>query len=1039
MKNKLGIIICFCISLYINHINAQQSSWYKDAQAAYKRGQEFYSQQLYGKAKEEFELLLNAPSSVHNPEWEVLKQKAELGLGLAALQLQNPDAEKQLLTFIYKNEPSDIATQAKLGLGYFYFDKNNFDKALAFLGTVPNKGMSNEEIVKLRFRLAYSHFSKKEYKKAEPLFKQIKTVKGEYYEPANYYYGLSCFYENDYGAALESFKLIANDKKYQYNSVVPVYICQIYFLNKQYDEVIAYGEPLTKDAGIKDQAQIAQLVGQAYFEKGNFAAALPYLENYLDKTPKVSEEFLYQVAYTQYRTNNYSKAVKNFEQLNTLDSELGQNAIYNMADCYLKTNNKTSARLAFQKAAAMNYNQKVKSDAIINFAKLSYELGADAEAIQALQQIDSKSTYYEEAQNLLSEVFLNTRDYETALKSIRNIPNKSKQIKETHQKLAYFRAMQLFREKKNGEASRLLDESLQAGSHEETTALAYFWKGEIFYTDNQWDKAESEYKKHLQLANKLRQIPTNSSAAVSQYALGYIYLKKADYRQAGDWFEKTIKDVEDNHLNKTKDEYLLNQVYPDALLKAGDCFLYQNSYAKADRNYKKIIDNKYPNTDYALYQQSIILHLTNQPEAQRVQLDKIIKNYPTSLYADDALYAMGNNYMASRSYDLARQSYAKINQDYPSSEYADRSLLKQGIIAYSQGQNEQALRYYEAVFRNNPQSEEAKDAAGLMEEIYVSAGNPEGYFNFLSTVQGFSVNESARDSVMYRSAERKFKSNDWAAAADGFSKYLDRYPTGMNSLQARFYRAESLFELKRYADALKDYSFLSDQNNPNFAETVNLRAGRITYNIQATRNFAEAAKFYSRLEKYASTEANRYEAQLFGLRAAYFGNQPAQVPAAADKVIKNPRATQPDKADAHYFLAKIQQANKQNQAAKDNYKQNIMLSGDEAFAAEARYQIALMTYQERDLTKAQDMCFQTNKEIPNHPFWLVKSFILLSDIYAEQGNLFQAKATLESIVNNFKPSTAEEESLLQEAKTKLANVKKAEADKSKLDNNKKPR
>ena len=1039
MKNILLPTICFILGLFIQPTQAQQTAYYKDAQSFYKRGQEFYAQQLYGKAKDEWAQMLALVPTANVPEWRVLQQKAELGIGLAELQLANPDAERDLLTFIYRYEPADIASQAKLGLGNYYFEKDDFDKTLVYLGAVPNQGMNNADIVKLRFRIAYAHFAKKEYKKAEPLFKQIKTVKGDYYEPANYYYGLLCFYENDFGQALESFKLVAEDKKYQYNTVVPVYICQIYFQTQKYDEVISYGQPLTKDDKIKEQAQLAQLIGQAYFEKGNYAQALPYLEMYLEKSGKVSEEFLYQIAYTQYRTGNYDKAVKNFEQLNGLDSELGQNALYNMADCYLKTDNKTSARLAFQKSAAMNYSPKVKSDAIINFAKLSYEQGADAEAIQALQQIDNKSTYYDEAQNLLSEIFLNTRDYETALRSIRAIPNKSAQIKTTQQKLAYFRAMQLYKDKKTDESLKLLDESLQSGTHEETTALAHFWKGEIFYQNMAWDKSEAEYKKHAAIAPRLKQIPPNSSLGVAQYALGYISLKKGEVRQAGDYYEKAVEEIEKNHLNKTKDEYLINQVYPDALLKAGDCFLYQNSYAKADRNYKKIIDNKLPNTDYALYQQSIVLHLTNQPEAQRVQLDKLIKNYPSSLYADDALYAMGNNYMTSRSYDLARQSYAKINESYPNSDYADRSLLKQGIIAYSQGQNEQALRYYEAVFRNNPQSEEAKDAAGLMEEIYVAMGNPDGYFNFLGTIQGYSVNETARDSVMYRSAERKFKASEWAAAAEGFSKYLERYPTGLNSLQGRFYRAEALYELKRYEEALKDYNFLSEQNNPNFAETVNLRAGRISYNIAATRNFAEAAKYYARLEKYASTETNRYEAQLFGLRAAYFGNTWGQVAAAADKLIKNPRAVQSEKAEAHFYLAKTQQANKQNQLAKDNYKQNIALAGDEASAAEARYQIALMTYQERDLAKAQDMCFQTNKEIPNHPFWLVKSFVLLSDIYAEQGNLFQAKATLESIVNNFKPNSPAEEALLQEAKTKLVNVKKAEADKSKLDNNKKTR
>ncbi len=36
----------------------------------------------------------------------------------------------------------------------------------------------------------------------------------------------------------------------------------------------------------------------------------------------------------------------------------------------------------------------------------------------------------------------------------------------------------------------------------------------------------------------------------------------------------------------------------------------------------------------------------------------------------------------------------------------------------------------------------------------------------------------------------------------------------------------------------------------------------------------------------------------------------------------------------------------------------------------------------------------------NHPHWVAKSLILLSDIYLELGNLSQAKATLKSVIDH---------------------------------------
>jgi hypothetical protein len=66
--------------------------------------------------------------------------------------------------------------------------------------------------------------------------------------------------------------------------------------------------------------------------------------------------------------------------------------------------------------------------------------------------------------------------------------------------------------------------------------------------------------------------------------------------------------------------------------------------------------------------------------------------------------------------------------------------------------------------------------------------------------------------------------------------------------------------------------------------------------------------------------------------------------------------------------------------------------------------------------------------LSGHPYWLVKSFILLADVYAEQDNLFQAKATLQSIVDNYNGDQA----LIDEAKRKLQKVKDAERNNSKL-------
>ena len=63
----------------------------------------------------------------------------------------------------------------------------------------------------------------------------------------------------------------------------------------------------------------------------------------------------------------------------------------------------------------------------------------------------------------------------------------------------------------------------------------------------------------------------------------------------------------------------------------------------------------------------------------------------------------------------------------------------------------------------------------------------------------------------------------------------------------------------------------------------------------------------------------------------------------------------------------------------------------------------------------------------NNDYWIVKSYILLADIFIKQKDYFNAKATLTSVVKRTKNTE-----LKQEASKKLAEVKTLEKHHSKL-------
>ena len=66
------------------------------------------------------------------------------------------------------------------------------------------------------------------------------------YLDANYYYGFLAFRDKQYNEALQSFKIVENEKDYA--TVVPYYIAQIYYIQGKKDEALKYAEAKIKQA-----------------------------------------------------------------------------------------------------------------------------------------------------------------------------------------------------------------------------------------------------------------------------------------------------------------------------------------------------------------------------------------------------------------------------------------------------------------------------------------------------------------------------------------------------------------------------------------------------------------------------------------------------------------------------------------------------------------------------------------------------------------------------------------------------------------------
>ena len=84
---------------------------------------------------------------------------------------------------------------------------------------------------------------------------------------------------------------------------------------------------------------------------------------------------------------------------------------------------------------------------------------------------------------------------------------------------------------------------------------------------------------------------------------------------------------------------------------------------------------------------------------------------------------------------------------------------------------------------------------------------------------------------------------------------------------------------------------------------------------------------------------------------------------------------------------------------KKEYHQICSLDKN-SFGAEARYQLASLSFIEEDFQACEAGVFDLAENYFDD-YFIAKGFILLSDVYVKQENYFQAKATLQSIIDNY--------------------------------------
>lgn len=984
---KKHIVVPVLLLLFLTGSNlkifAQQTQIYKNPEADYRLALELFEKEKYGAAQDLFFKLKKDLD-----ENSLLTAYADYYIAMCAIELFNNNAEYLFTELLSDHAENSKVKGANYELANFEFKKRRYRQALEYYDKVDIYDLSADQRSEYYFKTGYAYLKTSEIDKATKAFFKIIDEGSKYYAPANYYYGHLQYADGNYETALQSFRKIEDDETFK--PIIPYYVMQIYYLQEKYDEILQLAPKLLESASEKREPEIAHIVGEALIHLGRYKEAIPYLELYEEKSPRsISREDNYQLGYAYFMAGKYENALEFFKKVTATKDSLAQNTYYHAADCFIKLDNKKSARSAFLAAYKLDYDRNITEDALFNYAKLSYELSYNPynEAIKALQdyiEIFPGSERIDDANNYLVNLFLTTKNYKNALTYIENIKNKNRDYKAAYQKITFYRGLELFNNHEYEEAIELLKKSQKYDFYKDLLPKSYFWIAEAYYREKDFRSAIKYYKDFLTSPGAY----STDVYEIANYNLAYSYFKIKNYSDALVNFRKYLTNTSGQPSNIIK----------DANLRSGDCNFIMKNYDNAIDFYDKAMKIQGPDNDYALYQKALSMGVLSRFNEKISSLKKLVSDQANSEYADDAVYEIATTYLIINDNNNALNYFNKIVTDYPKSLYVKNSLLKKGLIYYNTDQNEKALNTFKGIVRDYPGTPESKEALVNIRNIYVDMNSVEEFFAYTKELPDANISYSSQDSISYIAAENKYLEGDCNSSVKGFKTYIEKFPEGEFILPAYFYKAECDYREGRKEQALEGYLYVAGKPNNRFTETAVSKAAEISF---MSEKYNEALDMFVKLEEVSTRSEHSIIAKEGKMKCHFLLKNYESAIAAARDILSTQKVSNDLINQAHFTIARSAYALNKTALAQAEFDITSKLTKG-IIGAESKYYLALIQYELENYDIAEKLIFEFIDEFSAYDYWLAKSFILLADVYTKKGDLFQAKQTLQSIIDNYK-------------------------------------
>lgn len=922
---------------------------------------------------------------------------------VSALKLYNLDGEELINQFV-EEYPTSVQSQiAYFELAQYFFQDRDYQKAIAYFEKADIKVLSADERIEAKYKMAYSYFARKRFDKALDPFNELKNSKNKYKNISHYYAGYIEFEQEQYAEALADYEAIATDNTYA--AAIPYMIAAIYYKMENYDGLIEYAEPIVlNNKKVNQKAQLFMLLAESYYAKQRYEEAVSYYDVVYGKQ-KFTTELVYHYGYSLRVMGAHDRAIEILKTIADQKSNSGVLASYALGELYILQDNKIFALTAF-KQVANSEEASLAKEAQFVAGKLAFELGRTTESIKLLSEFKLKypdDPHAKEVNELLSRAYLMTNNYKLAIDYIEGLTNRSDAVNEAYQKATYHYGVEFYNKRNFKRAVELFNKSLANSYSQEYVNLAHYWIGEAFSIGRRYDEARPHYEKVLANASGDKRLRLNA-----RYSLGYCLYNSRSYPEALLQFRTFVQEA--NHASSK---------YGDALVRLADCYYVTKDYNAAINHYNQAINGVVKQKDYAYFQSGIVYGIMGQYKKAFDNLGRVVAMYQTSPYYDDAIFEKAQLQLEVSDYDKAIESYSRLISEKPRSRYVPFTYERRAVAYFNKQQYEKTVADYAKLINQYPRHPNIENALIGLQESLTLVGRANDFDVILEDFKAKNPQISGLEKVEFETIKNLYNNELYEKTIDGLIGFLEEYPEDSRTFEARYLLANSYYRLEKNELALQQYQIVLQEHQITQLPRVVEQVADIYF---AQRMFTRANTYYNQLKAEASNNNQEHRAWV-GLMIGHFElGDFDSVTVYAGQLLETDGTRSELIVVANLYLGRAAYAKGMFTEALLAFEKTTVLAQDN-FGAEAQYLIGEVLHNQGAFTDSNEALYKIPERYGAYSEWLDKAFLLVADNFVKMEEFFQARATLESIIDN-----SVSELTVSKATSRLAGLDQIEAE-----------